>query len=545
MAALPAFDDFRLSGNSDVGSQSPPADNSTNPTPQPLRRPIQRLRSLVSEAAAGTKGQSQLTVGALLVVPVWAALAIAALSIKAAPGAPSRTSTIILSMLAGELALGAAVVSTIRAWVGREVAPLLAAGGLCAYGLASLAEAAGTSIGSGSAGRWFTGSSLSVALGFLFLSVVSKREAVQLRHHRLSWTYPIAIILLGVGALSERTLMLALAWGVLGLTAVLAGRKDREPLKIWIGVAMLCLAQGALAEALLPSVGLANLGGHVLRVVATTLVLAGTIRALQESVADHQTLVLESLLAFQGSEARRRSEEHAHQEAVHNLRSALGAITVATHALVFSGRSNSLGEEERLQLSRALESSLDRARRLIAREWASVEQTFGLLDVVMPAVFRERSSGVAIDLDLANDIALKGDQGRASEVLEAILDNARRYAGGTRVTIRAAIDEPWVTLVVADRGPGIPVDCVERIFERGWTTSLDGEGAGIGLHVARLLMEEQGGSLRASNRPGGGAVFLARFPMAPGAAGTRPSPSNLLHLDDASDMLRVLELVAI
>jgi signal transduction histidine kinase len=298
---------------------------------------------------------------------------------------------------------------------------------------------------------------------------------------------------------------------VTGLTAILAGRRDQEPLKIWLGVTMVCLAQGAVAGSVLPAAGLAQLGDHVFGVVATTLMLLGTVRALQESVGDHKSQVMESLLALQGSEARRKSEEDAHQEAVHNLRSALGAITVATHALVFSGKSESLSHEDRVQLSRALESSLERARRLIAREWATMQRTFPLQDLLMPAVVRERSAGVTIDIDVQPGVRVQGDRARAAEVLETILDNARRYAPGSPLSIHAIVQGPLVTLAIGDRGPGIPPDSLERIFARGWTTSRDGNGAGIGLHVARLLMEEQGGTLTATNRAGGGAVFLATF----------------------------------
>jgi signal transduction histidine kinase len=497
-----------------------------------LARPLIRLRSALRDPRLERTGSAQLAVTTVLVIPVWVAVGIAALSLNSTHSQPSGTSTVILSLLAGELALGAAVLSAIRAWVDREVAPLLAAIGLCAYALGSLAEAASTSMGSGTAGGWLSGATLSLALGFLFLSVVSRRDSSHPWQHRLAWLYPIALVVLGVGALSDKNLLLALAWALTGLTAILAGLRDQEPLKIWLGATMICLAQGSLAETVLPAAGLAQLGGHLLRVVAATLILLGTIRVLQESVADHKSLVLDSLLALHGSEARRQSEEHAHQEAVHNLRSALGAITVASHALVFSGKSDSLSHDDRVQLSRALEGALERARRLVAREWASMQSKFPLVDLLMPAVVRERSSGVTIDVDIDPDAVVRGDRASAAEVLETILDNARRYAPGSRLTIRAVIDDHWVTLAIGDQGPGIPVDSLDQIFERGWTSSKDGNGAGIGLHVARLLMEEQGGTLNADNRMGGGAVFKARFPKAPSDSQERPTTEACNGVDE-------------
>ena len=527
MSAAPVLPDL-VQSVQDPWTKAVPSASRMAVSPRPARglaRRVTQLRSSLRDPASARTGLAQLTVTALLVIPVWVALVFSVVGLEGASSQPSRTSTVILSMLAGELALGAALVSGIRAWVGRDVASLLAAAGLCAYGVGSLAEAASTTIGSWSAGRWFTSASLSLALGLLFLSVVSRGQGDQLRHQQFIWVFPFALVALLFGSLTNQNTLLAVAWTIPGLIAIWTGRREREPLKIWIGFTMLCLAQGSLAVATLPAEGLAQLGSHVLRVVATTLILLGTIRALQETVGDHQSQVVESLLAFQGSEARRQSEEHAHQEAVHNLRSALGAITLASHALVFSGDASRLDDDERIHVTRALESSLERARRLIAREWASVLQTFSLLDLLMPAVVRERSSGVAIDVEVAPDAVVRGDRGRTAEVLEAVLDNARRYAPGTRLTIRGIADDPWVTLVIADRGPGLPVDSLEKVFERGWTTATDGEGAGIGLHVARCLMEEQGGTLRAANRVGGGAIFLARFQSASSEPLPRLDPS--------------------
>src|SRR5437764_15467102 len=105
------------------------------------------------------------------------------------------------------------------------------------------------------------------------------------------------------------------------------------------------------------------------------------------------------MLAFQGSEARQRKEAHAHEEAIHNLRSALTSISSATHLLVSDGKVP-LGETERSQLAAALQSELERARRLLSHEWDGGRRNFALLDVLMPAVVNERSQGAVICLDV-------------------------------------------------------------------------------------------------------------------------------------------------
>ncbi len=257
---------------------------------------------------------------------------------------------------------------------------------------------------------------------------------------------------------------------------------------------------------------LAALASGVFQTIAIALILLGTIQALRAAISSNQGLVWESMLAFQGSEARRRKEAHAHEEAIHNLRSALTSISSATHLLV-SDRNVPLGENERSELAAALQSELDRARRLLSHEWDGRRRSFPLLDVLIPVVVNERSQGSVIGLEVEPGTAVVGNPERTYEVFATLLENARRHAAGSTVTLRATSADGWVTVMVEDAGPGLPASFTDRIFERGWTTSDRRDGMGLGLYVAKRLMEEQGGQLAASNSASGGATFLVRFPM--------------------------------
>ncbi len=189
-------------------------------------------------------------------------------------------------------------------------------------------------------------------------------------------------------------------WTALGLAAIYVGRSERAELKTWIGFTAVCLAQGHLALAVIRDGALSTLASGVFQTIAIALILLGTIQALRAAIASNQGLVWESMLAFQGSEARRRKEAHAHEEAIHNLRSALTSITSATHLLV-SNRHVPLGEKERSHLAAALQSELDRARRLLSQEWDGGRRNFPLLDVLVPVVVNERSQGTVVGLDVA------------------------------------------------------------------------------------------------------------------------------------------------
>jgi signal transduction histidine kinase len=73
---------------------------------------------------------------------------------------------------------------------------------------------------------------------------------------------------------------------------------------------------------------------------------------------------------------------------------------------------------------------------------------------------------------------------------------------------------------VRDRGPGVPEDRLSRIFERFERAASKRHygGMGLGLYVARQIVEAHGGTITASNSTGGGACFTVRLPLAPPAS---------------------------
>jgi signal transduction histidine kinase len=107
-------------------------------------------------------------------------------------------------------------------------------------------------------------------------------------------------------------------------------------------------------------------------------------------------------------------------------------------------------------------------------------------------------------------IAVDGEPDSAAEVVLALLDNARRHAAGSPVTVRAAVIGDAVELYVEDRGSGIPRRLRECIFDRG-VRGGESDGSGLGLYIARRLMSEQGGSITVRSRRGGGTSFMLRF----------------------------------
>ena len=69
--------------------------------------------------------------------------------------------------------------------------------------------------------------------------------------------------------------------------------------------------------------------------------------------------------------------------------------------------------------------------------------------------------------------------------------------------------------MVADDGPGIPQEDLERVFERFYQSDAarSGEGTGLGLAIARWIAKEHGGQVTAANNPRGGAAFTVELPV--------------------------------
>jgi len=135
-----------------------------------------------------------------------------------------------------------------------------------------------------------------------------------------------------------------------------------------------------------------------------------------------------------------------------------------------------------------------------------------------------RGAKVTIKADCEDGLPpVRVDAGRLIQVLLALFGNAHEAISHSspgrdgRLTVRTAAahkdGRDWVTIEVADDGPGIPEAHLERIFEPFFTTK-EG-GSGYGLYLASEILKEQDGRLTACNHGEGGACFTVWLPAAP------------------------------
>jgi NtrC-family two-component system sensor histidine kinase KinB len=115
--------------------------------------------------------------------------------------------------------------------------------------------------------------------------------------------------------------------------------------------------------------------------------------------------------------------------------------------------------------------------------------------------------------------SIAADAARLAMVVSNLLANAVKYTPPDgRVVVRTSAAGPTATIEVADSGPGIPAEYRERVFDRFFRVehasgaSHTSAGAGIGLYIARQVIEAHGGTIRAGESALGGASFTVTIP---------------------------------
>ena len=138
-------------------------------------------------------------------------------------------------------------------------------------------------------------------------------------------------------------------------------------------------------------------------------------------------------------------------------------------------------------------------------DWVAVSDL--LDDAAERLAPRARERNVNVEVARApGDLEAWVDGERIAQVLGNLLDNALRHApDGGRIRIAAHPGDDEVLLAVSDDGPGFREEEMSRVFDRFYRASHSEGGVGLGLAISREIVERHGGSIRASNIPGGGA----------------------------------------
>jgi two-component system sensor histidine kinase KdpD len=215
----------------------------------------------------------------------------------------------------------------------------------------------------------------------------------------------------------------------------------------------------------------------------------------------------------------------------HDLRTPLTAIKAAASSLL--QEDVEWDNEARLSFALSIEGEADRLNRLVGnlldmsrieggvlkpeKEWYPLTVLIrDVLNRLQPLLQQRR-----LHIDVPNDFtAVELDYVQIDQVLTNVLENALRYSpADSPLEVSIHFKAAEVIIRIADRGPGIPAEDLERIFDKfyrvmGRQSSPEyPPGSGLGLAICKGVVEAHGGHIWAEQRPGGGSLFSIALPV--------------------------------
>ncbi len=264
---------------------------------------------------------------------------------------------------------------------------------------------------------------------------------------------------------------------------------------------------------------------------------------LVQALAGQVAIVLErAQLAGEAHHAQVQAESERLRDALlscvsHDLRTPLGTISGAASSL--ADPDAYVPEESRRELAQSIYEESERLNRLVGnllnmtriefgavalqKDWLPVEEVVGSALTRLGKLLRDRP----VTIRVAEDMPMASLDGVLIEqVLVNLIENALAHSpDGVPVEIGASVLNDRLVIEVSDRGDGIAAGAEDRIFESFATSQPQGRshGIGLGLAICKGFVEAHGGTIRAENRPGGGAVLRFAVPVGDGPP---PMPSG-------------------
>ncbi len=306
--------------------------------------------------------------------------------------------------------------------------------------------------------------------------------------------------------------------------------------RLFLGIVPLGLVAAGLASWLLARKSLSPIGDIVRQareLTAARLDRRIEARPTRDEVAEMVTVINEMLDRL---EAAFRSRERFIADVSHELKTPLSVLLGQVQVLLHQPRPTkeyqrfvASVQEELRQLARLVDSLLILSR---AESGAPLKpMPVSINDVVTDAakacepLAEERQVRLIPHLALpaadGPEPVVGGDPTLLRSMMENLLRNAIRHSPmQAAVEVHAVVDGHEVCVAVRDRGPGIPAEHLQHVFNRFYRIQRDGgepQGAGLGLAIAKEVTRLHRGSIEAKNQPEGGCVLAVRLPLQRGA----------------------------
>ncbi|MCU1322383.1 MAG: periplasmic sensor signal transduction histidine kinase [Acidobacteriaceae bacterium] len=249
------------------------------------------------------------------------------------------------------------------------------------------------------------------------------------------------------------------------------------------------------------------------------------------AIAIERAGAVETLTKVEAARESERLRNALLDSVAHELRTPLTSITAAITSLQSD---DLLNQEQRMELMQVIEEEAARLDRLVGQAMEMAELDAHEIHLEMrPHAMREAvelaMEGLTVQLrDHPVEIRLPDslpavpmDLQRIAKVVQHLLENAAKYSdAGSSIFVSAEVEKGLLITSVADRGVG--VDDLERMmifdkFYRGQGQRYRVQGTGMGLAIAKAIVEAHGGSIDVTSQPGQGSVFSFSLPLRAGS----------------------------
>jgi signal transduction histidine kinase/CheY-like chemotaxis protein len=268
---------------------------------------------------------------------------------------------------------------------------------------------------------------------------------------------------------------------------------------------------------------------------------------LARELACHAALLIDNSRLYVEARTAIRARDDMIAVVSHDLRNPLQTIASAATVLQLESAperrdasiaSIRVATEQMDRLLRDLldVTQIDAGQLFVKRERTEVAFLVGEARTMFQQLARERS--VRLECIVAPGLpALQVDRGRILQVLSNLLGNALKFVpAGGRIEISASEERGRVRIAVSDSGPGIEPEHLARVFDRFWRADRRRDrGAGLGLAVAKGIVEAHGGTIGVDSRPGEGSTFWFLLDAEPAArleAARAAAAGPILVIDD-------------
>jgi PAS domain S-box-containing protein len=251
---------------------------------------------------------------------------------------------------------------------------------------------------------------------------------------------------------------------------------------------------------------------------------------LAEELARRAALAIENARLFNESEQATRARDQMLGVVAHDLRNPLNTMLMATQLLADSTapesparRQVAIVQRAGERMNRLVQDLLD-VKRIESGRLTVEPRSIESRSLVSEAVDMLRplaaSSSIELDLEIAHDNLppVCADPHRVQQVLSNLIGNAIKFTPrGGRIVVCCEPDEGDVRFEVRDTGPGIPAENLPHIFGQFWQASRgDRRGIGLGLAIAKGIVEAHGGKIWVESEEGSGSRFFFTLPQARG-----------------------------